>query len=74
MPPTGLTGKEAILAAAIKASAFQKNTALEDLLLEDGMDWLFEAVAEAVSAHIQANLLIVAVDSSGTPITHTSNI
>jgi hypothetical protein len=70
--PTGLTGKETVLSAAIKAKVQEKNPEFAENI-QDSWDWLFDAIAEAVSSHVRDNLLVVAVDSTFGVITHNSN-
>jgi len=46
------------LAKEIKDLVKQKNTDFADNM-EDQLDWLFEAIAEAVITHITTNMLVV---------------
>lgn len=71
--PTGLSGKEAVLSELIKTTVASKNADFSTKI-GDNLDWLFDAIAEAVSAHVRDNLLVTAQDSTGGPIVHQSNL
>lgn len=46
-----------VLSAAIKAKVEQKNTEFAQNI-EDQMDWLFDAVAEAVIDHLKTSMVV----------------
>lgn len=69
--PTGLTGKDALLSDLIKTKVQEKNPQFAENI-QDNWDWLFDAIAEAVTSHVRDNLLVVGTAGSN-PITHTSN-
>lgn len=52
-----LTGTEDALSAAIKAKVQAKNPDFSANIGDD-WDWLFDSIAEAVIAHIAANILV----------------
>ena len=56
--PTGILETEATLSAAIKAKVQTNNPDFTDKIGDD-WDWLFDSIAEAVIAHIAANILVV---------------
>jgi len=50
-----------LLSSEIKAKVAEKNPELSSQFDGDGMDWLFEAISEAVVEHIQLNMLVTTV-------------
>lgn len=54
----------AALTAAIKAKVSEKNPDF-DTKIGDDMDWLYEAVGEAVVEYIQANADVIVTSVSG---------
>ena len=59
----GTTTTPGSLAKAIKDQVSSRNTDFKDSV-GDNMDWLFEAIAEAVVDHLKGNLLVTGTTAS----------